>query len=131
MTSYAVGFPFNNVTWKPADKWTIEADYWFPVTFNATVSYEVADFATLFGRFQNTYRGFEIEGDGSDDRLFFQQRLLEAGVHWMPCPAARITAAIGYAFDQEFETGWDVRDTDKVRDLSSEPFLRFGAHIRF
>lgn len=129
--TFGVGFPYNLIIWKPADKWTVEANYWFPLTLNATVSYEVCDAATIFARFENSYRGFHIEGDGDDDRIFFQQRRIEGGVHVTPCANMQLTAAIGYAFDQSFEFGWDVRNTNNVQDVDSEPFIRFGAEIGF
>ena len=30
---------------------------------------------------------------------------------------------VGYAFDQRFSTGWDVRDTDGLANLSDEPYI--------
>lgn len=130
--TYGVGFPYNLIIWKPADKWTVEANYWFPLTMNLVVSYEVCDFATIFARLQNRYRGFHIEGDGNDeDRLYFQQRRIEAGVDLKPCANASIIVAVGYAFDQSFEFGWDVRDTNTVQDVDAAPYLRVGGEIRF
>ncbi len=129
--TYGVGFPYNLLIWKPADKWTVEANYWFPLTLNATVSYELCDMATLFARFQNRYRGFHIQGDNDNDRIFFQQRRIEGGVVITPCEHGKITVAVGYAFDQSFEFGWDVRDTNTVQDVDSEPFIRIGAQFGF
>ena len=40
-------------------------------------------------------------------------------------------AGVGYAFDQEFSTGFDIRDTDTVAELSDEAFFFFTVQGRF
>ena len=37
----------------------------------------------------------------------------------------------GYAFDQEFSTGWDVRDADESFEISDEPYGRFALKAMF
>ena len=61
----------------------------------------------------------------------FQQRRAEVGLRWEPRKDFLFSVAGGYAFGQEFSTGFDARDTDLVADVSDEPYLRFGVDIRF
>jgi hypothetical protein len=42
-----------------------------------------------------------------------------------------LLVAGGYAFGQEFSTGFDFRDTDKVAEPSDEPYVRMGFEARF
>ena len=65
------------------------------------------------------------------DRLFFQQRRAEVGVRWEPRKDFNFSLAVGYAFGQEFSTGFDFRQTDEFTDVSDEPYVRVGFDIRF
>jgi len=42
-----------------------------------------------------------------------------------------VTAAAGYAWGQEFSTGFDSRKSDEVADVSDEPYVRFGVEVKF
>jgi hypothetical protein len=63
--------------------------------------------------------------------LLFQQRRAEGGVIWRPNDEIALTVAAGYAFDQEFNIGWDTRNQDRVAKPSDEPYLRVGFEVRF
>ena len=95
------------------------------------LSYEMLEELTLFAAFRNRFEGFHRNDDDRHRRLFLRQRRLEAGLSWRPCAAAEFTFAGGYAFDQELERGFDVRDTDKVREFSDEPYIRVGFNVAF
>ena len=92
---------------------------------------QVIEPVTIYGSFHSETRAFHIVGDDDHKRIFFQQRVAEIGVRWRPCPTCERFVAGGYAFSQEFSRGWDTRDTDEVREISDEPFVRFGGRIRF
>lgn len=128
---YTVGLPFSSLTWQPADKLTIDVVYLAPVSVTATVSYEMLDELTVFGKLLNRYKAFHIDGDDRHRRVFFQQRRVEGGIRWKPCAQGELEFAAGYAFAQELERGWDVRDTDGIREISDEPYVRLGLRFDF
>jgi len=127
---YTVGLPISSVTWKPDAHWTVQAECVPIFNLGVEVSYAFTDTFSAFGGYSSQTRAFATEDDDSD-RLFFSNRTVEAGVRWNPAPNAQLRAAVGFAFDQELEIGWDVRDLDTVRDFSDEPYFRVGFDVRF
>lgn len=133
--SWNVGFPFLGFIWKPDDKLTIRGRYLFPDDGELLAEYALSDHWTLFGGYDSTIDAFRIDGD-DHDRLFFRQRRVEAGVRWSPLADERraslaLELAGGYAFDQRFETGWDVRDLDDVAEVDAAPFVRASLMVLF
>ena len=129
--SYTLGVPHSGIHWRPADRLSLSVNYGIPVTFNATVAYDVTSAVTAFTRFDNRLDAFTLNGARDHRRLFFQQRRIEAGVRVTPHDMVDMTVAGGYAFDQEFENGFDSRDLNGVADVSDEPFVRAAMKFRF
>lgn len=129
--SYTVGVPYSTVYWIPADRWYLRGSVSLTFDLNAELGFEIAEGVTIFGAFRSDMRAFHIDGDDDKRRVFFEQTLAEIGLRWRPCPTCEIFVTGGLAFDQEFTRGWDVRDTDDVRELSDEPFVRVGGRLRF
>lgn len=129
--SFTVGLPFSSIYWVPADRWYLRASISPSLNMDVELGYEVVENVTLFAAFRNEFRAFHVNDDDENRRVFFEQKLVEAGVRWKLCPTCEIFAVGGFAFDQEFTRGWDVRDTDDVRELSDEPYVRVGGRIRF
>ena len=128
---YMIGLPFSSFYWQPADRWYLKGNISPSLTMDIELGCEVVDGVTLFGAFRNEFHAFHVADDDENRRVFFEQKLIEAGIRWQPSPSCEIFLVGGFAFDQEFTRGWDVRDTDNVRDLSDEPFIRIGGRIRF
>lgn len=133
---YIVGFPYSNVVYQPDDRWTLQLGYVLPFSFTARAEYKVAEHLSLFGDLGTFTRGFWVEDDAtdeehSDDRIFFTQRRLEAGVIYEALERVNVELAGGYAFGQEFETGWDSRDTDELREVDAAPYVRVGVELAF
>jgi hypothetical protein len=129
--SYTLGLPYSSVNWVPADHWYVIASISPAPSLNIEVGCEVVENVTVYGAFRSEIRAFHIDGDDDHRRVFFEQSLLEVGVRWKPCPTCEVFAAGGLGFDQEFTRGWDTRDTDDVREISDEPYVRVGGRIRF
>lgn len=129
--NFAVGLPYARVFWRPAEQWVITAAYFAPTTFEANVTYALTEEFRLFAALENHLEAFHAQNAGEHDRLFVQQRRVEAGVLWVPCEWLEVAVAGGYAFDQEIEIGFDVRDTSGVADLSDEAYLRVGVGFQF
>jgi hypothetical protein len=129
---FVVGVPVTSVEWRPDDRLRVEVVYTLPDTLDASVGYRVARGVTVFGNFENRREAFHLDGLRANyDRLLFEQRRAEIGLRWEPKKDVMFNLAGGYAFGQEFSTGFDSRETDLVADLSDEPYVRVGVDIRF
>ncbi len=129
--SYSLGVPANTVTWRPDDRWVVRAVYVVPVTVNVAVTYDLGHGWHAVGRFDSSLNAFTIDGAPDHQRLFYSQRRLEAGLVLKSDQQIDLTLAAGYAFSQEFSTGFDARDLDKTVAVSDEPYLRVGLNLRF
>jgi hypothetical protein len=128
----AVGFPYSSITWKPNDKLTIDARYAFPDDGQIRVDYSLIEDLGLFASYALRQDAFHFDDlPNTHDRLIFQQRRIEGGVRWGPWYGANVIGAIGYAFSQEFNVGWDTRDMDRAAKPSDEAYLRFAVEARF
>jgi hypothetical protein len=121
----AVGFPYNTITFKPIPTLKIEATALIG-SLSGKIEYDLSKHFRVYGSFDSFSRAFNVPDLSGHDRLFFEQRRLELGVLWNPVKNLGVTLAGGYAFAQEFSTGFDILDTDKVYKPSDEPYLRFG-----
>jgi len=130
-TAFAIGFPVNSFTWQPTPRLTITASYIIPVTVDGRIRYELTDAVAVFGAFNNRFDAFRVDGQPDHHRTFLDQSLIEGGVAWSPNTQISLIAAVGYRLDGKFETGFDVRDTTTIADLSDEVFGRVEAVIVF
>lgn len=132
--SYAIGLP-SSVTWTPDSRTTVRGVV-TPGGITGSLEHELDDRLTLFTLFDNSVQSFHLDSDDSDRRLFFKQNRVEGGLKWRGVqgdsfPGVEVRVAVGYAFDQEFTRGWDTRDDDTVRDITDEPYVRFGVSMGF
>jgi hypothetical protein len=129
-----LGVPVTSIEWKPDDRLSLEFRYLLVDTFEARLGYRLAGNLNVFGSFERRREAFELDelqGGDSHDRLLFVQRRVELGLRWEPREDVSLLAAGGYAFGQEFSTGFDFRDTDEVAEPSDEPYVRVGFEARF
>lgn len=130
--SYTLGIPYNAVRWQPLPQLTLDARHSLLYTINFTATYDVVpEKFAIYGGFYNRYNGFHINDDDRNRRVFFQQRRIETGVNFTGIERWKLTAAVGYAFDQELRRGWDVRDLSTPTKFSSEPYLKLGFDVSF
>jgi hypothetical protein len=126
-----IGFPYNTVFWQPRHNVRVELYYTIPSLFELKVGYNPAEDVLLFADFRNTFTAYHMENFPADRRLFFDDMRLEAGVRWQPYKLLGITAAAGYAFQQELHRGFDSRNMDSVARLSDEPYLRVALEWKY
>ena len=129
--SYTLGVPYSSATWQPLDGLTLHVNYAVPLSFNGRIGYEVIEGVELYGKLETRFNAFQLDGSPEHTRIFFRQRRAELGVDWTPCDFARFKLAGGYAFDQEFRTGFDARDLDHLVTVSDEPYVRFAIDLDF
>ncbi len=128
----SVGFPYTDLEYKPDDKWTISLRYVLPSSGEATVEYKAAEALRIYGSVSSQSEAFHWNqlANNHDRVLFFQTRA-EVGLRGTYNDQFSFMVAGGYAFAQSFEVGWDSRDTDKIAELSDEPYARIGFELNF
>jgi len=130
-TTYAIGIPFSRITWKPDEFWTVDIRSAVFFSFNGTVSYQATDDLKLFAAYVRRSDAFTLPGTLDNRRLLFSQQRLELGLTYDLMANASLTLAGGYAFQQEFDFGYDTRDPAGLRDLDDSGYLRAGIELRF
>ncbi|QDU72666.1 hypothetical protein [Mucisphaera calidilacus] len=128
---FTVGFPFATVRWTPVDKLNLDATFFYPESFRARIGYRVIEPLEFYGELLARNKAYAIGSLPKDRRLFFRQDLLEAGLKWRFLRGLELTVAGGWAFGQQFTTGYDVRDDTTVRKLSDAPYARLGFGMKF
>ena len=131
---FVIGAPLTSITWTPVPKLKVELGYILVETFDAAIGYEVTPHVSLFGNLEYRSTGFFLDQLDDTDRLFFQQRRAEIGVRWAPLKKHEtlgLTAAVGYAWGQEFSEGFDSRGSRSVAKFSDEPYFRVGVEVKF
>lgn len=127
-----VGVPVTSIEWAPNERFTATLSYSLPYNVDLAVGYKVSDQFRVYGKTESRTDPFFVDGlPGNDDRLIFEQRRAEVGFAWEPKDGWLLTAGVGYAWGGEFSTGFDVRETDEVTDVSDEPYVKFGLVARF
>lgn len=128
--SYQAGLPTNSVTWKPLETLTFDLVYTVPVNFVGRLAYDIYRGLSVFAQYDRELDAFYLN-DREHHRLFYEIDRVAAGTRWLAKPWIDVRAGVGYAFDQEFSTGFDIRDTDTVAELSDEAFFFFTVQGRF
>ncbi len=131
----ALGFPFSGIEWRPNDRLTVEITYSIPQDLTARADYTLSgDPETggvgLYASLNRTVSAFHDNDLPSGHRLFFRQSTAEAGLNWRLHDRLELVVAGGWAFNQEFETGWDSRDLDGVADVDDAAYVRALARLR-
>ncbi len=128
---WTVGLPFSSLTWKPDDRWTIQINFALLYNFDAYVNFKVVDELHLFGRFNGRQWAFQQDGLRRHDRMLFEQRRVELGARVLPCDWFEMEVAGGYAFGQETNFGFDVRQHRNGTDFEDAFYIRVGGVVRF
>lgn len=129
-----VGFPYTELEYRPNEKVTVNLRYVIPDGGEADVEYAITPAFRVYGGFSQQNEAFHDNRIEGNDRVLFRQSRAEVGLRGRSETFGKdlsFTVAGGYAFSTEFETGWDSRDTDKLADISDEPYLRVGFEVKF
>lgn len=127
-----VGFPYSEIVYKPDETWTFRLRYVIPDGGEAEVIYALNRNFGIYASFQQQNEAFHWdELENSNDRVLFSQTRAEVGIRTTYNDRFSFLLAGGYSFNTEFETGWDTRDTEKLAEISDEPYLRIGFELKF
>jgi hypothetical protein len=135
--TWQFGFPRSSVTWEFAPRWLLDASYEVPYTGLAEVQYRLSKHWQLFGQAANFFEGFRLDDEPSSHRTFFQMSRVESGIRYVNADFVwkgiyfDAALSVGYAFEQKFSSGHDVRDLDPQAELSDAPFVGLFLRGRF
>jgi hypothetical protein len=129
--TYGVGIPFSSLTWKPDEFWTLDIRSVLFFNFNGTLSYRANDDLTLFASVVRRNDAFTLPTGIDNRRLLFTQDRVELGFTYDLGQNVALTVAGGFAFNQEFDIGYDSRDPRGLRDLDDSGYIRGGIRLRF
>lgn len=126
--SYALGFPESSVGWEISPGLRLDARYAVPFTGEVTLEKALGGGVSVFGNYTNFFNAFFQDNEPRENRLFYEMRRAEVGVRYLRDDIFRgmdldLALVVGYAFDQQFSEGFDVRGRDPVAELSDEPYI--------
>jgi hypothetical protein len=97
-----IGFPFANVTWRPADDWMVNVSYAL-VTMNGRVSYQLCRPVRLFAGLDMVTQNYFRAGRADvQDRFFEYYNQVFTGMQVILGPRAFFDLSGGYVFDRFF-----------------------------
>jgi hypothetical protein len=128
---FMLGYPDSNISYRPIDKLRIQASYSVPYTASIDAEYVPWQHLGFYGMVGNTMQGIVISKENTIDRQFFQMRRVEVGVRVLYTPLINAGIGIGYAFDQGFSEGYDIRSLRTLAHISNAPYISFVLYGKF
>jgi hypothetical protein len=135
--SYTVGFPRSGVSWELVPNLTLDAYYAVPYTADVSLDYKLSHSWSVFGGYHNFFEAFRLDKQDLTDRLLVQMSRVEVGIHYTNTDFVLKGAffdaslAVGYAFAQEYSSGFDVRDMEPLAEASEVPYVALMLRGRF
>ena len=128
-----VGIPFAMIHWEPATGWTIDASYFIPRTVRAKIQYEIMKNIRLYSGFAwQNQRFFRADRQDGDDRLFFYDKRILAGMQWQLTEQLSLDLQAGFAFHRFIFEGEDYSDRGDNRiEIQDGCFFGIQTRIRF
>jgi hypothetical protein len=111
--SYELGVLRNAVLWDVTDGLRIEASYLTATTLAATITADVSNQWSVFFEYKDTIDGF-YQNDRGNGRVFYERSQVAAGVQFDLGTSTTVRLGGGWAFHQDFATGFDIRGTDSI-----------------
>jgi hypothetical protein len=128
----SIGFPFLGITWDPASWFTFEFRGIPGIFQTGSLNFHVHESWDIFLRYRGANFRFFIDSFPNDNRrLFYTEQRAEVGVTATIAKQWEITFAVGWAFEREYSTGWDVRDTNTLVALDKTPFFGLTVSVTF
>ncbi len=119
-----VGLPQSQVEWNLFDSLKFKATYSYPLEFNSVLTYQPLDEVEalrLFARYARTFDGFYLN-KSTHRRIFYEHDRVELGVRWVNS-FLDLSVGGGYLLGQNFYTGYDIRDLNRIEDLRGQFYL--------
>jgi len=127
------GIPMAYLSWRPLDRVTLSFLYYPVRTVSASLGVKAADHVTVkmgFDWRNDAY--FRADRREEDDRLFYYEKRVSAGIVADYGKRAFLEITGGYAFDRFYFEGEDYGDRDRNRiDTKDGPFLTANLRLTF
>jgi len=128
-----IGAPLLFVNWIPLTDLSLRAFY-FPIhTVYAGCDYRLSGAVNIFASFRwENDRYYRIGREDKDDRLFWYEQRIEAGIKLQAVSGLEVVLSGGYSFDRFFFEGesYDDDRTDNRVDVGNGPFIAVRAGIK-
>jgi hypothetical protein len=125
LVEWGVGYPDSWIALRPG-RFTLSAEYSAPYTADVRVEYNLTTTFSVFAGCGNFFNAFAFDDEPVTDRVFFQMSRAELGLRYNgKVSGFDVDAALtfGYAFEQNFYSGYDVRDLERFSSISGEPYV--------
>jgi hypothetical protein len=129
--TYVIGAPYNSITYTPINGLQVEAGWELVEKFSANVGWEFLKHYTLYGDYTDRLSSFHLSNMPEERRLFLQEHRVGAGFRYNPTPLIKLSIGGGWAFGQEFSTGYQSYDSKPLRHLRDGAFVEGLLQIGF
>lgn len=124
------GFPFSMITYRPSDQFTLSLDSILIRNINVRIGWKAVRLLHLLTGFESDSQRYNLSE--KDDREFYYEKRVYAGILYFLTRAARLEALGGYAFDRFYFEGFDYGDRNQNRlDINAGLFTRAALKIFF
>lgn len=84
-----LGFPDSFFSWRATETLEISIEWAVPFTIDASIEQQLGNGFSIVGSFVDQTHQFRAERLRDIDRLIFNERRVEIGLHWSPDPRVR------------------------------------------
>ncbi|MEW6487644.1 MAG: hypothetical protein AB1578_06990 [Thermodesulfobacteriota bacterium] len=128
-----LGVPYSSVRWAGESGWGASLSYALLRTLGAEANYRFSGALQAYAGFHmDSESHFRARRDHREDRLWYYEKRVQAGVRLDPSPRWSLELAGGHAFDRYYFEGKDFEDRTRDRvPVADGPFLRAGGSLRF
>lgn len=135
--SWTVGYPRSALDWAITPDLRLTAGYAVPFTAGISLEYRFGDGVSVFGGYSDFFNAFFQDEHEKTDRFFLHMQRVEVGVRYVNPNLlgyhlyldAALT--VGYAFDQDWSHGFDVRNLEPLQGTEGTPYVGLVIRGRF
>ncbi len=129
---YAFGFPYESINWNVLPRLWLKINY-FPIdTGTAEADYTILHGLAAYTEFESDSWAFHVSSYQSNQRLFFTQCRVQAGVKLFTLHRhVNVNLGAGYAFNQAFSQGFDARDEQAVAQIANAAYVMLSLNAAF
>lgn len=128
-----VGVPLNSIYWEPIARLSLEGFYAMPRRVHAKIGYRILDPLQIYAGYDwSNDSWYRHDRDEVEERLFYYDQRVMAGVRWDILEQVWVDLAGGFAFERFFYEGEDYGDRGNSRiDVADGPFVMLQVGARF
>ncbi len=127
-----IGLPFQ-ILYRPTEDWTFDVSYMLLTSVRARATYRIAPMLRVYAGYDFDNESYlPVDRPAEEDRLFYYDQRVTAGVQWILSRCATLDLSSGYIFDRFYFEGRSLRDQSQNRiDIGSGTFLSTDVRVRW